>query len=88
MGLENLPKKSVQFGRNLDLPGILIWRDTSVFKTLIGWPVCDRVCLLWPFGEGGHLRVDCFGNLGMVLCACGYWNFLARLKEFFERLIL
>lgn len=47
--LEDLPQKSFQFGRNLDLPDILIWNDTSVFKNLTGWPVCDRVCLVLHF---------------------------------------
>lgn len=25
----------------------LIWKDTSIFKHLTGWPVCDRMCLLF-----------------------------------------
>ena len=41
--LENLPKKPIQFGGNLDLPDSLLWKDPSVFKHLIGWPVCGSV---------------------------------------------
>lgn len=34
---------------NLDLPYILIWKDTSVFKCLIGWPICGSMCYLLHF---------------------------------------
>lgn len=34
--LENLPKKPIQFGGNLDLPDILLWKDTGIFKHLTG----------------------------------------------------
>lgn len=85
--LENLPQKYTQFGGNLDLPDVLLWKDTSVFKHLIGCPVCGRVCCLLHFLLASPSKL--FLGSGIVnICACEYWNFLAVLKKFFERLIL
>lgn len=85
--LGNLPKKSIQFGRNVDLPDMLIRKDTIVFKNLIGWPVCGRVCCLLYFLLAFLSKLLWRYEI-VVTRACGYWNFLAGLKKFFERLIL
>lgn len=76
-----LKKKCTQFGGNLDLPDVSLWKHTSVFKHLIGCPVCGRVCcllhFLWAFPS------KLFWGSGIVnICALtDYWNFLARWRN-------